>query len=43
MSDEGVHFNTPFDIMLKKYGQEKWEEINGNREKFIKTFGKSYL
>jgi hypothetical protein len=43
MSDEGVHFNTPFDIMLKKYCQEKWEEINGNREKFIKTFGKSYL
>ena len=43
MSDDGVHFNKPFDITLKKYCQEKWEEVHGDREKFIRTFGKSYL
>ena len=43
MSKEGVHFNKPFDIMLKKYCQEKWEEKNGDRKQFINTFGKSYL
>lgn len=42
-SNEGVHFNTPFDIMLKKYCQEKWEELNGTREQFRQIFGKSYL
>lgn len=43
MSDEGVHFNMPFSITLKKYCQEKWEEKNGGRAKFIQTFGKSIL
>lgn len=44
MSDEGVHFNHPFDVMLKKYAQKTWEENKiGSREDFIKIFGKSYL
>lgn len=44
MSNEGVHFNHPFDVMLKKYTQMIWEEKNGkSREDFIKTFGKSHL
>jgi hypothetical protein len=43
MSDEGVHFNHPFDVMLKKYAQRIWEEKNGDRTQFIKIFGKSYL
>ena len=42
MSDEGIHFNTPFDITLKKYCQQIWEEKH-SRDEFIKTFGKSYL
>jgi hypothetical protein len=43
MSNEGVHMNKPFDIMLKKYCQEKWEAKNGDRKEFIRTFGQSYL
>ena len=42
-SDEGVHFNPPFDITLKKYAQEKWQSVHGSKEDFIKVFGKSYL
>lgn len=41
-SNEGVHFNHPFDVMLKKYAQEKWEQVNGDREDFIKIFGRSW-
>lgn len=43
MSDAGVHFYKPLDNNLKKFCQQKWEEIHGSREEFIKTFGKSYL
>ena len=43
LSNEGVHFNKELDLMLKKYCQKKWEEIHGDREQFIKTFGKSYI
>lgn len=43
MSNEGVHFNIPFDTVLKMYCQEKWEQKNGDRTKFIQTFGKSYI
>lgn len=42
-SNMGVHFNKEFDKNLKKYCQRKWEKLNGSREDFIKTFGKSYL
>lgn len=43
MSDAGVHFNKALDLKLKRYAQEKWENENGTREDFIRTFGKSYL
>ena len=43
MSDEGVHFNGQLDSEIKRMSQQKWEEIYGSREDFIKTFGKSYL
>jgi hypothetical protein len=43
MSLSGVHFDTELDMKLKKECQEKWEEIYGTREEFIKTFGRNYL
>ena len=43
MSDEGIHFNKELDTKIKRLCQEKWEEINGTRDEFIRTFGKSYL
>lgn len=43
LSDEGIHFNAERDMALKKYAQHVWEEKNGSREDFIRTFGKSYL
>ena len=43
MSDVGVHFNHELDLKIKRMCQKKWEEIYGDREEFIKTFGKSYL
>ena len=43
MSNDGVHHNYAFNITLKKYCQEKWEAKNGDRNDFIRVFGKSYL
>ena len=44
MSKESVHFNTPFDITLKKFSQYVWQEKNNKtKDDFIKVFGKSYL
>lgn len=43
MSNEGVHFNHDLDLLLKKQTQREWEKRYGNREEFIKRFGKSYL
>lgn len=43
MSNEGVHFNRPLDLQLKKLAQEHYEKNIGSREDFIKEFGKSYL
>lgn len=43
-SNEGVHFNAPFDRILKRYTQERWMLINGRTEEdFRKVFGRSYL
>lgn len=42
-SPEAVHYNRELDLKLKSICQEKWEEIYGNREQFIETFGRSYL
>lgn len=38
-----VHNNREVDLSIKRKCQEKWEEINGTREDFIKRYGKSYL
>ena len=43
MSDEGVHFDKPLDIKLKRYCQQRWEAKYGDREQFIQVFGKSYM
>lgn len=43
MSDEGVHFDRDFDNGLKRVCQERWEELNGDRADFIKTFGRNYI
>lgn len=43
LSNAGVHFNKPFDTKLKQICQKKWEELNGSREDFIRTFGRNYL
>lgn len=43
VSNYGVHFNKPFDTMLKRYCQMIWERQRGTREQFREIFGKSYL
>ena len=43
MSSAGVHFNRVLDLKLKRRCQEKWEAKHGNREEFIRRYGKSYL
>lgn len=43
MSDKGVHFNKRLDRELKRRCQKKWEDKNGDREAFIKRYGRSYL
>jgi hypothetical protein len=42
-SNEGVHFNRHLDLRLKIKAQEFFEDNYGDRERFIKEFGKSYL
>lgn len=42
MSDEGVHFNKPLDIYLKRYAQTKFEELYGHEE-FMNVFKINYL
>ena len=43
MSDHGVHFDKKLDERIKQDAQNAWEERYGNREAFIKRYGKSYL
>lgn len=43
LSDKGVHFNKDLDLRLKRRCQEIWEETYGDRESFIRRYGKSYL
>lgn len=42
LSANGVHFNRPFDLMLKKLAQRRFEQEH-TREEFMKIFGKNYL
>ena len=43
MSDQGVHFNREFDLVLKRQCQEYYEENIGTREQWISRYRKSYL
>lgn len=43
MSKYGVHFDTELDMELKRLCQKKWEEKYGDREDFIRVFGRNYL
>ena len=43
MSNEGVHFNKDLDLTLKRICQKKWETKYGNRDKFIRVFGRNYM
>lgn len=43
MSSESVHQSRVMDLALKVLCQKEWEKIYGNREEFIKRYGKSYL
>lgn len=38
-----VHDFYDNELILKKVGQRKWEEIYGDRHKFIKRYGRNYL
>lgn len=42
MSNDGVHFNTAFDLSLKRECQKKYEETH-SREEFMKLIGCNYL
>ena len=42
-SKYSVHENQELDLLLKRKGQLAWERHYGNRDDFIKRYGKSYL
>lgn len=41
--NKSPHHDKEIDLWLKQKGQEAFEKYEGDRGKFIKTFGKSYL
>ena len=43
MTNQSVHRNIDVDLRLKRECQKEWEGIYGDREQFIKRYGKSYL
>lgn len=43
LSSKGVHFDKELDLKLKQLAQKKWEETYGDRDDFIKRYGRSYL
>ena len=43
LSDKSVHFDRELDLWLKKICQKKWEEKKGQRNDFIRRYGRSYL
>ena len=40
---DGVHFNRPFDITLKKYAQVRFKAVYGANTDFQRVFGRNYL
>ena len=43
LSGMSVHQDRKMDLLLKAQCQETWEEIYGDRKKFIQRYGKSYI
>lgn len=43
MSNEGIHFNKDLDEGMKKLGQITFENVVGDREDFMRIFGRNYL
>ena len=43
LSDTAVHRNASFDLVVKRHAQRVWESKCGNREEWLKHYGKSYL
>ena len=44
MSNEGVHFNKEFDLMIKREAEKRWlEYYHKDIEDFIKKYGRNYL
>lgn len=43
MSADGVHNDTELDRRLRQMGQHEWEAKIGDRDEFIKVFGRSWL
>lgn len=41
--NDSPHMNRKIDLTYKAKAQEIWENTYGNREDFIRIFGKSYL
>ena len=41
--DQSPHRDRAIDLQYKEKAQEIWENTYGNREQFIKIFGRSYL
>lgn len=41
--DSGIHSDNILNVRYKKIAQEKWEKMYGNRNEFIKIFGRSWL
>lgn len=39
----GPHQNRDIDLMLKRLAQRAFERVHGNRELFMKIFGRNYL
>ena len=42
LSSEGVHFNKPLDLHLKKESQQRFEFLHSHEE-FMEIFGKNYI
>ena len=41
--NHGVHFDRGLNSMLKRRAQQKFEEVHGTREDFMRIFGRNYL
>lgn len=42
MSNQGIHFNKRYDLMVKQAGQKEYEKTH-SREEFVRRYGKNYI